>query len=262
MSLVFDFEFQSTGVRVRRKTKTVNKNVSPSSQKLVMLALADHANDEGEGAYPSLTTLCKKTCLTRPTVSITLRCLKSIGLLKRVGVSKRGTTNYTINTGETGLLGKPEVVYLVNQEVVYQVNPNHPINRTEPSLGAQTARPTPNDGEKVRHRHSTSKTTSNTPPAISAYRESAKAFPAKAQWPAIVAAVGDESDRLDLWRKVVSAYILCGWNPRNVAGMLEFFRRGDIPKPGNGHRKNGRQETDWSSIDVDEMNRKLASGEI
>jgi hypothetical protein len=257
MSLVFDFEFKATGVQVIRKTRTVNKNVSPSSQKLVMLALADHANDEGEGAYPSLTTLCKKTSLTRPTVSVTLRCLKSIGLLKRVGVSKRGTTNYTINAGETGLLGKPEVVYLVNQEVVYQVNPNHPINRTEPSLGAQSALQSPVDGEKALR-----KKPSHTPLAISAYREAACLYPAKAQWSAIVEAVGDDSVRLDFWRKTVTAYIMCGWNPRNVSGMLDFFKRGELPKPNNGHKKNGQHMTDWEKIDVDEMNRKLAAGEI
>jgi hypothetical protein len=41
--------------------------------------------------------------------------------------------------------------------------------------------------------------------------------------------VGDEPKALALWERVVAGYVLKGWNPRNVAGMLEFFKRGEVP---------------------------------
>lgn len=72
------------------------------------------------------------------------------------------------------------------------------------------------------------------PAAVEAFRSAAKCWPAKAQWPAIDSAVGADPARLELWGKVVAGYILKGWNPRNVAGMLEFFNRGEVPGA-NGH---------------------------
>lgn len=67
-------------------------------------------------------------------------------------------------------------------------------------------------------------------PAVMTFRESAKAFPSKAQWPDIEKTVGEDAAALKLWGEVVAAYILCGWNPRNVYGMLEFFSRKEIPR--------------------------------
>lgn len=67
------------------------------------------------------------------------------------------------------------------------------------------------------------------PKAVEKYREAAKSWPSKAQWPAIEQAVGTDPARLELWGKVVAGYVLKGWNPRNVAGMLEFFGRGEVP---------------------------------
>lgn len=67
-------------------------------------------------------------------------------------------------------------------------------------------------------------------PAITAFREVAHAYPSKAQWPAIIETVGDDPDNISLWRSVVGGYILLGWNPRNVAGMLDYYRRREVPQ--------------------------------
>lgn len=72
-------------------------------------------------------------------------------------------------------------------------------------------------------------------PAVEAFRSAAQSWPARAQWPAITAAVGDEPAQLELWGRVVAGYILKGYNPRNVAGMLDFFSRGEVPGASNGH---------------------------
>jgi Helix-turn-helix domain len=73
------------------------KAVTAPLLKLILLALADHANDDGDGAYPSLSTLEKKTALTHKSVLNSLEALKQQGLIIRAGISRRGTTNYSIN---------------------------------------------------------------------------------------------------------------------------------------------------------------------
>lgn len=89
MNMVFEAKIENA--------KVGEKTVTAPLLKLVMLALADHCNDDGDGAYPSLTMLEKKTALTRKSVINSLDALKQQGAIFRVGISKRGTTNYSLN---------------------------------------------------------------------------------------------------------------------------------------------------------------------
>jgi hypothetical protein len=68
-----------------------------STAKLVLLALADHANDYGD-AFPGYSRLEIKTCLSRQGIADTLEALKQNGLLS-IGHerSRMGTNDYTIN---------------------------------------------------------------------------------------------------------------------------------------------------------------------
>lgn len=72
------------------------KRVPDSTAKFVLLALADCANDEGEGAYPSIDTLCRKTSMSTATVCRAIEVLILHGYLYFAGFSKWGTKNYTI----------------------------------------------------------------------------------------------------------------------------------------------------------------------
>lgn len=70
------------------------------SQLLVMLKLADHANDEGDNVWPSKSSIAKKAQCSESTVKNTLRALRNCGLLlvKREGGSGPGSsTVYQIN---------------------------------------------------------------------------------------------------------------------------------------------------------------------
>jgi len=67
-----------------------------STAKLVLLALADHARDGGNGAYPSLTRVEGKTGLNRRTIINALDALKYNGIISLVGRSEHNTNNYTI----------------------------------------------------------------------------------------------------------------------------------------------------------------------
>lgn len=62
-----------------------NKDLN-STEKLVMLALADHANDEGESIYPSQQRLSDKTGLSRRTVNKIIGVLVEKGYLVKVKV--------------------------------------------------------------------------------------------------------------------------------------------------------------------------------
>jgi len=68
-----------------------------------------------------------------------------------------------------------------------------------------------------------------TPPAIQVMRENSNRFPTKAVWNDITEAIGDKPEDLEFWGKVVKGWILRGYNPINVAGMLECYHNREIP---------------------------------
>ena len=80
------------------------------------------------------------------------------------------------------------------------------------------------------------------PPAVDVVREVTNLFPVKSLWPGIDGTVGRDPPSLDRWRKTCLAWVACGWNPRNVKGMLEHYVDKKIPSTGKGNG-NGRQQT-------------------
>ena len=94
MSLVYDAYFGTQEIPTGNGLKLT---VSGSTLKAVCLALADHANDDGKGAYPSLARLMKKTEFSKPAVIHALTALKQLGVISYAGESEYGTSNYTIH---------------------------------------------------------------------------------------------------------------------------------------------------------------------
>src|SRR5512139_1546090 len=90
MSLVFEYDMPEL------KTDD-GRTVPDSTAKFVLLALADHCNDEGEGAYIGVKRICKKTSMSSQTVCNALNALRHNGYTTLVGKSKAETNNYTIN---------------------------------------------------------------------------------------------------------------------------------------------------------------------
>src|ERR1700679_70673 len=75
----------------------------PPAKKIVLLAMADHAQDDGTGCYPSIATLAKKTSMSRRGVQTVMRELEAahyIASMKKGG-GRALTTNYEI-TPEKG----------------------------------------------------------------------------------------------------------------------------------------------------------------
>jgi DnaD/phage-associated family protein len=120
-----------------------------STAKLVLLAIADHANDEGESAYPGLTRLELKTGLSRQGVVDTLKTLRHNGLITVSETpSRMGTNNYSINLGSFPSLVKPldQSSHLTSTSqatlpaLVKPLDLNHPLTIIQPSTTTTTAK--------------------------------------------------------------------------------------------------------------------------
>lgn len=74
------------------------------------------------------------------------------------------------------------------------------------------------------------------PPAVLVYREVVERWPKKGIWEDVDKVVGRDSNDLAFWEKVVRGYLLQGWNESNLANMLAFFGKRQIP-PGNNNRR-------------------------
>ncbi|RMD62169.1 helix-turn-helix domain-containing protein [Candidatus Parcubacteria bacterium] len=103
MSLVFDAPIDDI-----EYTDSVGKKhkLKASTAKLVLLAYADHSNDVGEAAYPSIKRLMRKTALTRRGLQKAISALVQSNYLLPKGTSRLGTNDFKINV--TLLLKKIE----------------------------------------------------------------------------------------------------------------------------------------------------------
>lgn len=126
--------------------------VERPSDLCVLLVLADHARDDGAGAYPSIETIAHKSRLKRRAVLTSLQRLKSLGLIEAVGRGPRQTVEYRLVMA----LGVQEMHGAQNAPVqdmhqggagnalvgVQDMHPNHPLTVNEPSVSVeQAARP-------------------------------------------------------------------------------------------------------------------------
>lgn len=76
------------------------KQQLPPTEKYVLIALADHANDEDFTCWPSLNHLQKKTGLSRPAIWKTIDRLSSAGAIERIGTKvETGSTIYKVMIG-------------------------------------------------------------------------------------------------------------------------------------------------------------------
>jgi len=67
-----------------------------TNEKFVLLGIANHAQPSGEGAFPSLETLCRYTRLSKSTVQRCVKKLTDRGLLATSPGNGRKSTSYTL----------------------------------------------------------------------------------------------------------------------------------------------------------------------
>lgn len=78
-----------------------------------------------------------------------------------------------------------------------------------------------------------------TPKGVLVFRSIARRYPAKEWYDDVALIIGEDDTSLELWGRIIKAWVGLGWNPTNVVGMLDFFKRKEIP-PGNGRSGNGQ----------------------
>ncbi len=117
----------------------------PATEKLVLLAMADHARDDGTGCYPSINRLAKKTSLTKRGVYKVIKRLRAAQLVIKGMMTKLGTIEYTLTLcgsgGEQGSLvfsgrgvnGKPKRGERQDAKGVNQVPKTGELGSPEPS---------------------------------------------------------------------------------------------------------------------------------
>lgn len=102
--------------------------------------------------------------------------------------------------------------------VTETLHSNGPEADTETEAEAEAERPTrPRSGPPSEH------------PAVSAYEEKAQQGMNTAQRKEVIGLVGVTPENVTRWRKVVHGWMMMGWNPRNVNGMLDYYQRSEIP---------------------------------
>jgi hypothetical protein len=81
-------------------------------------------------------------------------------------------------------------------------------------------------------------------PAIVTFHEEMHRYPKRSQYKPIIEAIGHKPDDLSFWQRVVRAWNLTPWSPINIGGMLDCFKRREIPSTrsnanGKGQRRSG-----------------------
>jgi hypothetical protein len=110
MSLVFDADLSPT-------------------EKLVLLALADFANDDGRSIYPSIGKLCRKTSLTTRSVQNQLKKLRAFKVLGYEHIGKNRPSTYFINIEELTRMGVQHV-----HPTPHDVHPHPALRAPDTSL--------------------------------------------------------------------------------------------------------------------------------
>lgn len=141
---------------VRVSTWVWHETGASGSDLLVLLALADSANDDGQ-CWPGVDVLVEKTRMSRATVFRRLDALESAGLIERLRRGKRQTNVYRVvvpwadgvtSQIETGVKSQPET-HVKSQIETGEVSPVRPVKShgrdfqgtvSEPSLKRQGAR--------------------------------------------------------------------------------------------------------------------------
>ena len=232
MSAVFKAEINDLSYTKKEKTRIAKA----STVKLLLLAYADCANDEGESAYPGFTLLEIKTALSRQGIADTIEACEQNSFLFPAGKSKRKTNSYRINlellqsrvksldspeNPRVKWLDQHESSGLTNTSQVARLNPssNHPSNH--PLKESATPKPP-------------------TPTEVKLFREIVGRYPHKATFEVVTEKIQKVSARLgrDATAEDLKPFFVSwtsrGYNPINMS-WLDWAINGEIPQ--NGFKK-------------------------
>lgn len=124
----------------------------PPTQKAVLISLADNANDAG-ACWPSIPTICMRTCLGRTAVMDAIRGLEAIGYLVADRSNGRHT-RYTVTVAQRPLI-EPKPVRQADRSsrrTGPADGPNPSASRTAPVRQADSNRQEPSGTVTQEHR--------------------------------------------------------------------------------------------------------------
>jgi biotin operon repressor len=218
MSKIFDHSFNRVEIQGK---KTIC--VMPYVQKLVMLALADHANDEGESAYPGRETIRHKTNLSSGTLNYCIRALKASGYIIKGRRSKYNTITYSLDLSklETSTVEETQKIETSTVEVskpqlLRKLTSTVEVN---PSL------------HQLNHPSHTEKEPCGVFDVIDMVKRVTGVNPKVRLHEYICDTLGAWPDEQKL-KEVFTAWIARDYNPKNIAGILQWYKDG-IPQQGN-----------------------------
>ena len=215
---------------VRVMSQVWSNGPSDSTQRFVLLALADSASDDGSNAYPSISTLAQKCALSDRTVIRALDGLVSTGYLTRqrrkdtsnmyqIVLSKLVSDKMThTNMTDCHPISDKMTHTVVTERhgtgdtVSYKPSYNHPINHQENRGEGASRAPKPQPSM-----------TANLHPAVKAMYQVTTIWPGEITHPIIIEAIGDAPD-IEVLGKVYAKWVSRGYNPRNYEGICGWYQ--------------------------------------
>jgi hypothetical protein len=213
------------------------------TQKLVLLALADHANEEGSSVFPSVQRLTIKTGLGERAVRKCLGDFRDSKLL--LVVHKAGQhrpTEYAINVQKLTDLRHPDLHQMPSRGAP-DAGLDNPGVHVVPSRGARGAPESSYNHQVNNNRQlrggANAPGTSRKPrderldhPAITTYKSVTKRHVTEAWRDEVIKAVGEDPADLERWGNHLRDWLGHGWNPSNIVGILDSFEAGGIKAKG------------------------------
>jgi len=256
---------------VRTITRVWEHSKQSSTDLLLLLAMADHADDDGV-CWPGIPRLAAKT---RTSERQTIRNVEKLAQSGEIFLSRqcgRGHSNlYFITVG----LAPDEIIHILQSRFelgleaieltkslasatlkgdtgdrVYQEEKVTPVTQKvtpvtlkgDIAMSPEPLEPSMEPSIKERHK--------KRPPAIPAVQIFAevtgKYYLNNTQIKALSDKIGASPAALDKWRGCVTAWQLCGYKLTNIAGMLDWFENG-IPTYKNGATQNGQTQATYQN---------------
>lgn len=206
----------------------------------VFLCISLHC-DESMTAFPSITTIENETGYSRPAVLAALDFLIQAGLVERRHRQKESgeaDSNLYAIRGFCTMGSKPDLLGVANdvsypqltslatvandvnpKKIPYKKNPIEEESAAPDGAGADapTREPKPKKSSPPQEK-------AGDIPAAVTYRRLVHQWPPRVVWENLKTV-----SNLALWEEIITAWVSMGWKPGNLAGMLEFYQRGEIP---------------------------------
>lgn len=204
-----------------------------SARLLVMLKLADRADDEGGSCFPAQNTIAEACGLARPTVNEIIKTLERDGKLEITHTQKQNKyqlfftdlDNPSVVLGDSGEIPvssqvtptvvsgdsalSPQVTqYIINSSGIHQEEGDSPIQEKSERLKKQSSS-SPKD-ERFRR------------PIIVAIKELTRRYPDKLLWDKLITRFGDDFDSVKL-RECREAWLGRGYNPNATTWINWYF---------------------------------------